>query len=119
QARWPQIGAVSIELNRGQRHNELTRFRYDVSLRVGDLPAAVDADVLDWQQQQLTLGEVRRLLQDRRPSRLIIKRIPNARTLKDVKAIELLEGAGAHMPVLELRGALNGFTGGIDPEEVW
>src|SRR5262249_27190951 len=34
--RYPQIGAVEVQLQRGRAHNELTRFRYQVVLHVGE-----------------------------------------------------------------------------------
>ena len=36
--RLEQVGRIQIQLKRGCRHNELTRFRYDVFLHVGSGP---------------------------------------------------------------------------------
>ena len=45
----PKIGQVQVHLKRGRHHNELTRFRYDVVLRIGETEGApADVSWLDW-----------------------------------------------------------------------
>jgi len=49
--RLPQLSRVTVQLKRGRRHNELTKFRYDVTLRVGgERVQPVDQPWLDWQR---------------------------------------------------------------------
>src|SRR5207247_1115187 len=61
--RLPSVRQVQVHLKRGRHEHELTRFRYDVVLRVGgDAPAAVDLDWQDWQVQKLTAARLHRLL---------------------------------------------------------
>ncbi|HEX8650921.1 MAG TPA: amino acid adenylation domain-containing protein, partial [Pyrinomonadaceae bacterium] len=117
----PQISRVDVWLKRGRYHNELTRFRYDAVLHVGArIEPSVDYRWLDWQEQGLTLSAVRNLLGEDQPELLIIKRVPNARVLAEVRAVELLAGRVALGTVGELREALqNSREGdGIDPEEI-
>ncbi|HYO16471.1 MAG TPA: amino acid adenylation domain-containing protein, partial [Thermoanaerobaculia bacterium] len=72
--RFPTLGSARVMLKRGRHANELTRFRYDVVLRVGtDEPAAEVPAWLDWRGQ-----DIRRLLQER-PEALALARVPNAR----------------------------------------
>ncbi len=53
--RWPRITHVEIQLKRGRAQNELTRFRYDVVLHIGEqAPPRVDCAWLDWKKQGLT-----------------------------------------------------------------
>ena len=44
----PRIGAVDILLKRGRSDNELTRYRYDVVLHVGEPAGASEEKVLEW-----------------------------------------------------------------------
>ncbi|MBC7945691.1 MAG: amino acid adenylation domain-containing protein, partial [Burkholderiales bacterium] len=53
----PRLGQVEVKLKRGRHHNEFTRFRYDVIIRLdtqGPAPVAESIPCLDWQQQDLS-----------------------------------------------------------------
>jgi len=117
----PKIGRVQIQVKRGQHHNELTKFRYDVTLHIGtDTDNTVGINWLDWQQQQLTLSSVRHLLLATQPEILGIKNVPNARVIKEVKTIELLNSPDGPKTVGEVRSHLEQLPQiGIDPEELW
>lgn len=117
----PKISHVEIHLEHGHFHNELTKFRYDVIIHVGDeIYPTVDISWLDWQQANLTLPSVRQLLIETEPDILGIANVPNARVLADVKAVELLKNSEGLANVRELRQALQEIvTIGVDPEELW
>ncbi|BCL38241.1 non-ribosomal peptide synthetase [Nostoc sp. MS1] len=117
----PKIGQVQIQVKRGQHHNEMTKFRYDVILHIGtNLNHTVDIPWLDWQQQQLTLSSVRQLLLTTQPEILAIKNVPNARVIEEVKTIELLNSPDKPKTVGEVRSHLQQLPQiGIDPEELW
>lgn len=117
----PQISNVQIQIKRGRYHNELVRFRYDVILQVGgEVAPVVEHPWLDWQQEQLTLPALRQLLVEKEPEILGIRRVPNARILADVKAIELLASSNTLQNVAQLREAVREMTqAAIDPEYIW
>ena len=128
----PSINRVEIQLKRGEYDNELTRFRYDVTLHVGqrkDSIAANDKTLnfseqaieLDWRGQSMTLSQVRQLLSDERAEALVIRHVPNARVMSSVRSIELLAQAQDGTTVAGLRERLAAATveNGIEPEEVW
>ncbi|NMG06787.1 amino acid adenylation domain-containing protein [Brasilonema sp. UFV-L1] len=117
----PQISNVQIQLKRGRYHNELVRFRYDVILQVGgEVAPVVEHPWLDWQNEQLTLPALRQLLVAKEPEILGIRRVPNARILADVKAIELLASSNALQNVAQLREAVREMTqAAVDPEDIW
>ncbi len=120
--RLPQISHANVQLKRGRRHNELTKFRYDVTLRVGDEPVQpVEQPWLDWQIEQLHLEDIRRILTTRTPEILAIRRVPDARLASDFRALNLLEASENLQTAGELREALKnrGVTQGIEPEEFW
>jgi SAM-dependent methyltransferase/acyl carrier protein len=117
----PELTSVEVRLKRGQYHNELTRFRYDVVLRVNEpLRTESECPVLDWQQEGMTLDGLTQILLNDEPAALIIRSVPNARISMDVKAIDLLLQGEAPQTV----GAFNERLmpedePGIDPEHVW
>nr|AXN93627.1 PuwA [Symplocastrum muelleri NIVA-CYA 644] len=118
----PEISYVQIQLKRGQYHNELTQFRYDVILHVGtEVSPTVIPQWLDWQQNELTLPEVRQLLRETQPEILAIKHIPNARLQAPIKLVNLLAEEESFATVGELRSFVQETTQehGIDPEELW
>jgi amino acid adenylation domain-containing protein len=119
--RFPQLAAVSVHLKRSNDHNELTRFRYDVVLRLNARPSAADERlVMDWQERALTLDALKQILLEEKPESLEIRRVPNARILADVRTVELLDEHDAPPSAGELREALSSAQlSGVDPEHVW
>ncbi|MQY05075.1 condensation domain-containing protein [Actinomadura macrotermitis] len=111
----PAVSRGEVMLRRGWRHNELTRYRYDVALHVGGDPvAAPDPRWLDWAAGDITLDGVRSLLAES-PDALVVDRVPNAR-LASVNAWREAIGAadGAEtLPQPEEDG------GGIEPDQWW
>ena len=66
-----RVTHVEIQLKRGRAYNELTRFRYDVVLYVGNEPSPrVECPWLDWKKQGLTLSSLENLLQTTQPELL-------------------------------------------------
>src|SRR5260221_13454659 len=88
QRRMPKIGAIESQPKRGQSDNELTRFRFDATLHIGDpSPEPAALSWLDWVPQPLTLQAIGGLLRDQGREILAVKRIANARVAKDVEAL--------------------------------
>ncbi|MEH2062943.1 MAG: amino acid adenylation domain-containing protein [Nostoc sp.] len=118
---FPKISHVQIQIKRGQYHNELTKFRYDVILHIGtNTDNTVNIPWLDWQKQKLTLSSVRHLLLATQPEILLIRNVPNARIIKEVLTVELLNNPDGPKTVGEMRSHLEQLPQtGIDPEELW
>lgn len=116
----PKISHVEIHLERGCHHNELTKFRYDVILHVGpEVYPTIDIPWLDW-EEGLTLATVRQLLIETKPEVLAITRVPNARILADVQAVDLLKNPSGLKTVSDLKKSLQTTAGaGVDPEDLW
>src|SRR5581483_8227101 len=118
--RVPQISRIEIQLKRGRAHNELTRFRYDVVLHVGDHPSPkVDCAWLDWGKQGLTPQLLREILQKTKPDMLGVTAVPNARLQRDVAALRMLTSGEGPSTAGELRNAINPTNPGIEPEDLW
>ena len=103
----PQIQRVEIQLKQGRVANELTRFRYDVTLHLGaPVPRAADVEWLNWSQRGLSVEAVHTLLRTTEPAVIGLTGVPNARLVSDVSAVKLLESEGSVANVGELRAQL-------------
>ncbi|MDZ8051396.1 MAG: amino acid adenylation domain-containing protein [Aulosira sp. ZfuCHP01] len=122
QQHFPEISRVQIQLKRGVHHNELTRFRYDVTLHIGsEVSSSADITWLDWQQQQLTLPALRRYLSETQTEILGLRGVPDARLATEVKTLEwLASGDGVETVEEFLAQILPTLEGwGVDPEDLW
>ncbi|MEG4941561.1 amino acid adenylation domain-containing protein [Microcoleus sp. F4-D5] len=116
----PQIGYVEILPKRGIQHNELTRFRYDVILHIGEgVFSSKYIKWLDW-QADWTIASIRQLLQTTSPEILGWRQVPNARLDTEIKTIQWLNTNSGLETVREWRESLQKQSPlGIDPEELW
>jgi amino acid adenylation domain-containing protein len=119
--RWPQITRVEIQLKRGRAHNELTRFRYDVVLHIGDrVPDNVDCPWLDWKKQDLSRASLAEILQKTQPEMLGLTGVPNARLRSETKTLDLLTAEDGPASVGELRTRLEALPpNAVEPEDLW
>ena len=118
--RLPKIGRVEIQMKRGLAHNELTRFRYDVVLHVGE-PVSLKSDCVwhNWRKEELTIGSVKQMLQNH-PDLLCLTEVPNARLHNEARLLHLLSNGSAPSTVGELRAHLEQPSdGGVEPEAMW
>jgi len=117
----PSIERVEAWPKGGRFHNELTRFRYDAILHIGEgVVVEKEAELvwLDWQRQKLTIAEVRRLA-EMHPETLAIRNVPNARLDREVMAMSWLRESAPDEPIARLRSWLERPAArGIEPEDV-
>jgi hypothetical protein len=107
------VERVEVYVKRGRAHNELTRYRYDVVLRLAPAPpeTSFDAD-RDWVRDGVDLEWLRTRLPQVRSLRL--RHVPNARLTRDRALLAWLHGTGPQEPlarVLDRRA-----SGDVDPE---
>ncbi|MCU1241681.1 MAG: hypothetical protein JWO71_2407 [Candidatus Acidoferrum typicum] len=121
QRRIPKISKVEVRPKRGRCDNELTRFRFNVTLHVGTPSSGpVALSWLDWVEQPLTLQNIAELLRDQKPELLAIKRIGNARIERDMHALAALENPDDQDTVDDLRKRLDTLVPrAIDPGNLW
>jgi hypothetical protein len=119
QRRYRQITRVEIRPKWGNSDNEMTRFRYNVTLFIDfQEQKSLDPRWLDWSVEGLTLVAIRDLLQSGREI-LAIKGVVNARIEKDVAALALLADSDDSVTAGDLREALsNKPTRGIYPDQL-
>jgi amino acid adenylation domain-containing protein len=102
----PGIGAVDIQLKRGEAANELSRYRYEVVLHKGPKKVLSLGQVQERGWKQLRgIEALREELERGRPEQLRVSRVPNARLIAEVKAAEALEAGEEVDVVLRQLGA--------------
>jgi SAM-dependent methyltransferase len=118
----PKISGVGLQLRGGWHHNELTRFRYDVVLEIGErIKPEGDVSVLDWSTDDVGLVGIRQYLSERAPATLILRGVPNARLSAEVRMLELVHDPEGLPTVADVRRELKEVHkgGAVDPEEIW
>jgi acyl carrier protein len=92
----PGIAAVDVRLKPGRYRNELSRFRYDVIIRVGpESLTPLDAVHHAWEPSFMEASAIEALLPQDPDRALVIAGVPNARVLEAVVGAEaLLSGEG-------------------------
>ncbi|MCC6766334.1 MAG: amino acid adenylation domain-containing protein [Deltaproteobacteria bacterium] len=115
-------GAVDVQLKRGRAHNELTRFRYDVTWRRGRSAAGAGSeDVVAWSGAGPTLAELRQRLAAAPDATIVLHGVPNPRLQRELLAVGLLAAASDATTIGELRDevAARPLAPGLDPEALW
>ncbi|MHC9538717.1 MAG: non-ribosomal peptide synthase/polyketide synthase [Vulcanimicrobiota bacterium] len=99
-------GAISLVRTMpkaGRAENELTRFRYEAILQVGDTNDEEEIHCLDWHSDNLSLQTISELLAAEKPETMGLSSIPNRRIFEDVLAVQLLSEAGRELTAEEIR----------------
>ncbi|MFI0424909.1 amino acid adenylation domain-containing protein [Spongiactinospora sp. 9N601] len=109
----PEISRVEVAVKRGDHHNELTRYRYDVVLRTGEVVGDGPEPVL---APSASPEEVRRTLTAGRPDALLVEDVPNARVAEINGFLAAAKDAPDDAVIDRLPGAR---AGGVEPEVWW
>ncbi|MBE5228530.1 MAG: amino acid adenylation domain-containing protein [Microcystis aeruginosa PMC 728.11] len=118
--RFPRISWVEIAPKRGQADNELTQFRYDVTLHLDTDGQKTTIPWLNWQRDRFSLGQLQDKLKLEQPEYLGIRDVPNQRLQKALQILDCLENPPGVKTVGELRQLLGKNSGiGINPEQMW
>jgi amino acid adenylation domain-containing protein len=105
--RFPGIGSVEIALKLATAENELSRFRYDVTLRVGE--SAVSHPEVEWQPigEAVTLDEIRERLRGARGEVVGWRELVNSRLHLESRLLAWLDRADAAGTVGDLRRSVS------------
>ncbi|MEA5561957.1 non-ribosomal peptide synthase/polyketide synthase [Planktothrix agardhii] len=118
--RFPQISWVEIAPKRGQAENELTQFRYDVTLHLGKDVQKTVIPWLNWQRDEFSLAKLQDQLKLEQPEWLGIRDVPNQRVQEALQILDWLENPPVVSTVGELRQLLKEKPRmGINPEQMW
>ena len=117
----PRIGAVEVQLRRGQLDSEITRYRYDVVLRVGAADDAVQPVSVDHRDGRACAPDgVLAQLRESAGAPLLVRNIPNRRVWADHLTWQELLREGQGSTVEDLRDRLRREQeAGQDPEQWW
>ncbi|MEV6395083.1 methyltransferase [Streptomyces sp. NPDC051907] len=118
----PRVAHVAVLPKRGRSDTEMTRYRYDVVIRLDRIPggAAPAIEWTPWAERRPDAAEVRRILVEERPESLGLLDVPNSRTAADHAAAELLarpDGPATAEEALKAARAAVGRT--VDPEDLF
>jgi microcystin synthetase protein McyA len=92
----PDVAEIQVELKRGRHHNELTKYRYDVVIRVGTSKRCTNVlRRLDWTWSHMSLELLRNELASTPDKSLLITGVPNARLHPEIETLRLITGASA------------------------
>ncbi|MDB9527419.1 amino acid adenylation domain-containing protein [Oscillatoria sp. CS-180] len=126
QQTFPAIQRVHIQPQGGHCHNELTRFRYQVVLEIGEATATTDKKAhapeipwidwsTDWEMPQIT----QHLMTDH-PSFVGIRNVANQRLATEPGVLHYLRTPGELQTVGQLRAAIaDSPIPGVDPQALW
>ena len=116
----PQISHIEIRPKRGGYHNELTQFRYQVMIHIGEnAPAATSPSWINWQEEGFTLDRLRQLLVTQQPEVLGMTNVPNARLAFEKELLRMLATEKGERTVAELKSAIDlSLDAGIDPKDL-
>ena len=118
--RFPQISWVEIAPKRGQADNELTQFRYDVTLHLGNDVQKTVIPWLNWQRDGFSLAKLQDQLKLGQAEWLGIRDVPNQRVQEALQILDWLENPPEVSTVGELRQLLKEKPSmGINPEQMW
>ncbi|HEY7414925.1 MAG TPA: amino acid adenylation domain-containing protein, partial [Ktedonobacteraceae bacterium] len=117
----PQAGDVQLQIKQGKYTNELTQFRYDVSIQLGEeTDKTLDVVTHDWKSQAWTPAALRQYLQEAQPEVVCITGVPDARLSGVMQIQRTLAEQEDIQPVVDvLTPDMQMSTSGIDPEELW
>ncbi|MCP5150486.1 MAG: amino acid adenylation domain-containing protein [Chromatiales bacterium] len=117
--RTPGLGSVDVMMKRGHAHNELTQFRYDVVIHVGEAAAAPAPRWIDWTAEAMTLERLEGLL-TAADGDLGLAGVPNGRVAGAVATLGRLQEEQAGLDVATLRAqALAVTESAVEPEALW
>ncbi len=119
----PRLGAVSIWPRRGVRYNEMSAYRYDVVLHVGQVTAQTIAWQA-WRADRWSPEQVAAHLRTAAPAHFGLTKVANQRLAADLRHAALLASADDDLDLeaLKARGAsmtVRAGSAGVDPEAWW
>jgi 2-polyprenyl-3-methyl-5-hydroxy-6-metoxy-1,4-benzoquinol methylase len=111
------IGAAEILLRRGSADNELTRYRYDAVLHVGEAVHVLPTATLQWGRDCSSLDDVTEYLRQQKPEVLSIRKVSNGRLAHDLAAMHAIDSSEDAAGVADVRARIDaGSSPGEHPE---
>lgn len=115
----PQITGVDVQLRKGQSSNETTKYHYDVWLYIGSPFEVAQVQLMREWKNLKTIDQIEKLLTANTNTILEVKNIPNGRTAKDHKLLQLLNTTNPGMTITQIRKEVERETEGVHPDVFW
>ncbi|WDQ32174.1 amino acid adenylation domain-containing protein [Paenibacillus marchantiae] len=91
---YPQITGVKVTLKRGDYTNELSQFRYDVTLLINKNVIRIEPqEVLEWDNRTTDLFDIIESLQKEEIETLRLNKVPDLRVLREVETKKRFDNA--------------------------
>ncbi|MBE9010250.1 amino acid adenylation domain-containing protein, partial [Pseudanabaenaceae cyanobacterium LEGE 13415] len=116
--RFPEIDAVQIRLSRGQSHNEMTQFRYNVLLHIKKERNQAPIRLYE-KQSSLSIDTVKKILIETKPEHFKLTNVVNSRVNAAVRTATWIDSTDAPKTVGQMRERLQQLTEAIDPQDWW
>ncbi|MEP7246666.1 MAG: amino acid adenylation domain-containing protein [Gammaproteobacteria bacterium] len=115
------ISAATVQLKRGHASNELTRYRYDVVLEIGEeIHVGSAVDTLPWLSSVGSIEGLEAALGQRRWEAVRLSAIPNERVAGEAAAQALLQTSEERLDVGSLRHQVSELVhAAVDPDTLW
>ena len=116
--RWPRIGRASVALKAGDYDNELSRYRYDVTLSIGPKKqVAQPGEWLEWDKQGEWKQELRKRFARDGKSSIGVRAIPDVRVADSVAASRMLSRGESSSNASQIQAAAEA-AGGEHPNTI-
>ncbi|EID56595.1 non-ribosomal peptide synthetase [Saccharomonospora xinjiangensis] len=117
----PRISRIETSLRRGERDNEMTRYRYDVVLHVGaPVEQRVPDTVVQWRDGHTTVAGIESLVRGTGSGPVVVRGVPNARLADVANAVADLGRTAEDDPAPVLpRVPEPAREGAVHPEVWW
>ncbi len=117
--RWPRVGRAQPAVKLGDYDNELSRFRYDVTLSIGPKETVSEPDKwLPWDENGLWRTAVQQAIAQQPGSSIGVRKVRDQRAASAVEAVRLLHNPASRLHTArELRQA-SVAAGGEDPNAI-
>ena len=110
--RWPRIGRASIALKAGDYDNELSRYRYDVTLTIGEKYRIAQPDTwLKWDKSGAWQQELRERFARSRVSSIGVRGVPDSRVSSSVATLRMLSRAESSSNASQIQAAAETSVG--------
>lgn len=118
----PEIRDIEVLVKEGDYHNELTCFRFDAIIHIGE-EREIENKRLEWnwQKDELVFEEIERVIAGENPEQILIKYVTNKRIIKDVLAVKMIEENSLLQTATDLKEAIDvkGLSRAVDPKQFW
>jgi ubiquinone/menaquinone biosynthesis C-methylase UbiE len=121
QQRFPKVAHVEIHPRRGNCDNEMTRFRFDAILRIGqESSSPLEISFLDRPAQGWSAENIRSRLSEAKAGATGFAHVGNSRVEKDMRLLAQLADADPQQSLGELQKQIDqGEAAGVHPEEIF